>query len=334
MAARVQPHETQKYRRTLQAAFLLLNLWLGTQFFYFVRGIEQGEALGASRPPGIEGFLPIAGMMNTRYWLLTGEIPRVHPAAMVLFLAFVSMSLLLRKSFCSWICPVGTISEYLWKTGRKTFRRNFAPPRWLDIGLRGLKYLLLAFFLWAVGGMSALAIREFIASPYGLVADVKMLNFFRHMGATAATVVGLLLIGSIFVRNLWCRYLCPYGALVGIAAMFSPMRIRRDVATCIDCAKCAKACPSLLPVDTLVQIRSAECIGCLECIESCPKEGALFYSALNRRRVKAWQVAAGVAGIFIVFVGAAKVTGHWHSDIPAAVYEELVPNASTFEHPR
>lgn len=334
MAARVRAHETQKLRLWFQVAFLLLNLWLGTQFYFFVRGFETGAGPVVSRPPGVEGFLPIAGMMNTKYWALTGRVPDVHPAAMALLLAFVTMSLLMRKSFCSWLCPVGTISEYLWKTGRKTFRRNFAAPRRLDIGLRGLKYLLLAFFVWAVGGMSVGAIEQFILSPYGLVADVKMLNFFRHMGLTAAAVTGVFLIGSIFVKNLWCRYLCPYGALVGLVSMLSPMRIRRDPDTCIDCAKCAKACPSLLPVDALVQIRSAECIGCLECIESCPEEGALFYSALNRRRVTAWQVAACVAAVFFLFVGVAKWTGHWQSAIPAAVYRELVPNANTLDHPR
>ena len=49
--------------------------------------------------------------------------------------------------FCGWLCPVGTLSEYLWKLGRDTFKRNFLLPRWLDIGLTSLKYLLLAFFV-------------------------------------------------------------------------------------------------------------------------------------------------------------------------------------------
>ncbi len=83
--------------------------------------------------------------MNTKYFLLTGRVPAIHPAAMVLFIAFVLMSLLLKKAFCSWLCPVGTLSEHLWKLGRRVFGRNLHPPKWLDIPLRGLKYLLLAF---------------------------------------------------------------------------------------------------------------------------------------------------------------------------------------------
>ncbi len=52
--------------------------------------------------------------MNTKYFLLTGRVPAIHPAAMVLFIEFMLMSLLLKKAFCSWLCPVGTLSEHLW----------------------------------------------------------------------------------------------------------------------------------------------------------------------------------------------------------------------------
>jgi polyferredoxin len=70
-------------------------------------------------------------------------------------------------------------------------------------------------------------------SPYGVIADVKMLNFFRHMGQTGAITLGVLVVASLFIQNFWCRYLCPYGALLGIAAFFSPARIRRNPETCI-----------------------------------------------------------------------------------------------------
>jgi ferredoxin len=127
--------------------------------------------------------------------------------------------------------------------------------------------------------MSAGVIAAFMRSPYGIIADVKMLNFFRHIGQTGLIVLGILLIASVFVQNFWCRYLCPYGALLGMASFFSPMRIRRNAAACIDCEKCAKACPAWLPVDRLVSIKSAECTGCLECVAVCPAKGALQMAA-------------------------------------------------------
>jgi polyferredoxin len=331
---RLLPDSTQRIRFAIQGLFVALNVWIGVEFYLFVRYWETGgRSSYANRPAGVEGWLPIAGLMKLKYWLVTGELPAVHAAGLFLIAAFLLMSLLFRKSFCSWLCPVGTLSEYLWRFGRRTFRRNFALPRWFDIPLRSLKYILLALFLYVILPMPAVAIREFLEGPYGLVADVKMLDFFRYMSVTAAASLGVLMIASIFVQNFWCRYLCPYGALMGIASMLSPLRIRREPDKCIDCAKCAKACPSQLKVDKLVQIRTAECIGCMECVVVCPAEGALSMSVGRRRAVPGWAVAAGVLAIFICAYGIALATGHWHTDLPAWVYSDLIPKAREMSHP-
>ncbi len=325
---------TQFIRRAIQFSFFALNLWVGIQFYHFVRHYEVPGAPSVARPAGVEGWLPIAGLMNTRYFLLTGDVPAVHPAAMFLLIAFLTMSVLFRKAFCGWLCPVGTLSEYLWKLGRDTFGRVFFLPKWLDIGLRSLKYVLFGLFAYAVASMPAPALAQFLQSPYGLVADVKMLDFFRYMGLTAAIVLGVILLASVFVQNFWCRYLCPYGALMGLAALLSPLRIRRNVDTCIDCGECARACPTRLPVDQLVQIRSAECLGCLECVTSCPVEDTLHMTFVPARKpVPAWVMAAGVTIVFLGVVGAAKLTGHWETNVADSQYRELIPKARQFGHP-
>jgi len=329
------PDRTPFIRKTFQAAFILLNLWIGARFYFFVRYYETGgQTAFVGRPPGVEGWLPIAGLMNLKYTLLTGLVPEVHPAAMFLLVAFVAISFVARKAFCSWLCPIGTVSEWLWEGGREMVGRNIQAPRWLDLPLRSLKYLLLGFFGYAVATMTAAELHGFITSPYGLVADVKMLNFFRRIGTTGAVVIAGLVVGSVFVKNLWCRYLCPYGALVGLVSLFSPARIRRDANACIDCAKCAKACPSLLPVDRLNTVRSAECSGCLDCVAVCPAEGALRLSAGRSRAIPSWAVATAIAVIFLGVVGFAQLTGRWHSDVPDATYRQLIPEADSFAHPQ
>jgi len=325
---------SQPLRLSFQLAFLALNLWIGIQFYQWVRWTETaGATREVARPAGVEGWLPIAGLMQFKYVLLTHKIPHVHPAGFFLFTAFLLMSMLLRKSFCSWLCPVGTFSEYLWKLGRSTFRQNFTLPRWLDLPLRSVKYLLLGFFVYAVFSMPADAIAEFLASPYGLIVDVRMLNFFRYLGGVSAFVVLGLIVASIFVQNFWCRYLCPYGAFLGLAALVSPLRITRRELACIDCAKCAKACPASLPVDKLVQIRSAECTGCLECVAVCPAQDALDISAPGKRAIPAWAMAAGIAIVFFGLVGYAKLTGHWDTRLPKQLYFQLVPTAAAQQHP-
>ena len=331
---RLQADYSQATRRSFQIAFLLVNVWIGATFYFWVLALESSNATNIQRPAGVEGWLPIAGLMNLKYWLSTASVPAAHPAAMFLLVSFLAIAFLFRKAFCSWLCPVGTLSEYLWRSGRLIFRRNFQLPRWIDLPLRSLKYLLLGFFAWAVGNMSAGAIEQFMHSPYGAIADVRMLNFFRYLGETAAIVLAILVIASVLIQNFWCRYLCPYGALLGMVSLFSPLRILRSEGTCIDCAKCAKACPSSLPVDKLITIKSAECTGCLECVAVCPAEGALQISPIaTKRAVPAWAIAAGVAILFLGIVGYAKSAGHWNGDVPAHVYRQLVPHASEVEHP-
>jgi polyferredoxin len=339
---RLEKDHSQLLRRSFQAAFLLLNAVLGTLFYFWVRQFETPSAAARvlTRPAGVEGWLPIAGLMNLKYWILTAHVPNVHPAAMFLLLAFLSMAFLLRKAFCSWLCPVGTVSEYLWHAGREILGSNVTLPRWLDLPLRGLKYLLLGFFVWAISTMSAVGIQDFMHSPYGLIADVKMLNFFRHIGQSGLITLGVFVAASLFVKNFWCRYLCPYGALLGLVSLLSPARITRDKEACIDCAKCAKACPSSLPVDKLVQIRSLECTGCLECVAVCPSQNALSMtfptlaaSGPSRKTLPPWAMAAAIATLFLGVAGFAKLTGHWQSPVPNATYQQLIPHADEAAHP-
>ena len=75
----------------------------------FVRFLEGGGGK-VTRPPGIEGFLPISSLMSLKYWILTGDFNTIHPAGLVLFIVILLMSLAVKKSFCSWMCPVGLLS--------------------------------------------------------------------------------------------------------------------------------------------------------------------------------------------------------------------------------
>ena len=342
---RFRKDRSQVIRHVIQGAFVLLNAWLGVQLYIWVRYFERGGVgWQVSRPAGAEGWLPIAGLMSLKYFLSTGRIPAVHPAAMYLFGAFLLMSLLLKKAFCSWLCPVGTMTEVLASLGRRIFRRNFSLPKAADIPLRSLKYVLLGFFVAIIGAMSAEELLGFMNSPYSLMADVKMLNFFREVSLTAGVILALLVLLSVLIQNFWCRYLCPYGALLGLASFFSPVKIRRDSRTCIECAKCAHACPSQLPVDKLVQIRSAECNACMACVAACPAQDALQLALpprklgvaeprWYRRKVGPVAMTCLLAYIFFGIVLYARVTNHWRADLPHHVYQYLVPRVNQFSHP-
>jgi polyferredoxin len=342
---RTVPDHSQRVRLIVQGLFILLNVFLATQFYFFVRYFETA-ATGphVSRPAGVDGWLPIAGLMNVRYLLATGRVPAIHPAAMVLFLIFVAMSFLLKRAFCGWLCPVGTLSEYLWKAGRKLLGRNFVLPRWLDLPLRSVKYLLMAFFVFIIGSMSAAALEDFMTQPYGILADVKMLHFFEHMSTTALIVIAVLALLSVLVKNFWCRYACPYGAVLSLVSLASPIKIRRDQQSCIDCGNCAKACPQNLPVGRLIQVSSAECTACMECVASCTTQNALQFALPPRatapdaqrwsgRRLDPLAVAVILAVLWIAGIGYARLTHRWQTNVSDQVYEQLIPHADEAGHP-
>ena len=116
LVRRISRDFSQTWRRSFQFVFLVLNVYLGGVFYLRVRCYETGINTRATvRPPGVEGWLPIAGLMNLKYFLVTGRVPALHPAAMFLLVSFLSMAFLFRKAFCSWLCPIGTLSEYLWR---------------------------------------------------------------------------------------------------------------------------------------------------------------------------------------------------------------------------
>jgi polyferredoxin len=356
---------SQRTRHAVQLAFLALNAWLGLKFYLWVRYYEtNGQSHYFSRPAGVEGWLPIAGLMNLKYFLSTHHVSAIHPAAMVLLVIFLISSWLLKKSFCSWLCPVGTASEYLWHLGQQLFHRSLILPRWLDIPLRSLKYILLAFFLYVVATLDANGLQQFLLAPFGIIADVKMLNFFRHMSVIGIAVILTLVLLSMMIQNVWCRFLCPYGALMGLVSILSPIKIRRDQSTCIDCNKCNKACPSHLPVAQLLTVRSAECTGCLSCIAACPAENALNFAlppnlSANETAIAyfsnagsspaarslavsnvRWQhrslqprtIVILLAIIFFSLVTAARITHHWQTNLPRSTYQQLVPHADDYNH--
>ena len=94
----------------------------------WVRYFETaGVAPAVSRPAGVEGWLPIAALM--KYFIVTRDILEVHPAGMFLPIAFLAISIAFGTTFCSWLCPIGTHSEWLWQGSRDLFRRNFSLPR-------------------------------------------------------------------------------------------------------------------------------------------------------------------------------------------------------------
>jgi len=323
-------------RWLVQGAFVAFLTLVGYEFWCFHEQAISGEPMTALRPPAVEGFLPISALVGLKRLLATGQWDDVHPAGLAILLGAVAMSLVARKAFCSWLCPVGTLSRALeWVGGKTLWRRGrqLTVPRWLDLPLLSLKYLLLAFFLWTIlVRMPAEAIEMFQRSPYNMAADAKMLAFFQDLSTTAAVVLVALALLSIVVKHFWCRYLCPYGALVGLAGLLSPQRVVRDPATCNDCQACTRACPAQIPVHARGSVWTAECTGCMSCVAACTVADCLTTTRRGEKGLTPWLVPASALGTFLAVWAVAKATGHWDTSVPAEVLARAYQLAPFLSH--
>jgi len=312
---------------------------IGIQFTLWVVPHMRGLWPTVSRPPGVDGFLPIDGMLALRHFLATGVVDAVHPAALAIFLGVCLMSVVLAKSFCSHLCPAGLLSELLGRLGIRMVGKTLTPPRWLDLPLRGLKFLLLGFFAWAVWWtMDPPAVEAFLASPYARVVDAKMWLFFAEPSRLMVAVIGVLLVASVFVRDLWCRYLCPYGALLGLLGRLAPLKVQRDPELCTDCRSCTAVCPARLQVHRLERVASVECSSCLDCVVACPAAGCLEVRPPLAPKASIRPAAAILlaVGLFLVVLTGFRATGHWHSAIPEAEYHRRLQElrSAEYTHPR
>ncbi len=328
----------QQFRFYSQLFSLIVNIWLGVQFYLFVRYVEtQGTGPAFFRPPGVEGWLPISSLVSLRYWWHTGLVNAIHPSGLIIFGVIILTAWLFKKGFCSWVCPIGFISELLGDISDRLFKRRLKPSRWLDYPLRSLKYILLGFFIYSVFiMMTPASIESFLYSNYNKVADILMLKFFTDISTTALIVIAALFLLSLVVRGFWCRYLCPYGGLLGILNFISPTRIIRNEKTCIDCSACARVCPAFIKVDKILEVRSDECSGCMACVDSCPVSKTLQIHTLSKKRpvskVK-WAIllVAVFWGSLLVF----KLFGPWQNQITTQEYMQMVPEAEKgqYSHP-
>ncbi|MBL4903737.1 MAG: 4Fe-4S binding protein [Desulfocapsa sp.] len=311
-----------RFRLVIQTCFVIFFVYIGFRFIAFLAWAGGTSETFVSKPGAIEGFLPISALLGLRWLTITGEWDVVHPAGLSIFLAVLLIAFLCRKGFCGYICPVGFLSNVLERVGRSIHLARI-PPKWLDIPLIGLKYILLGGFCYAVFSMSEKALGMFIHSSYNMTSDAQMLAFFLHPSLTSMSVFGGLFVCNIVIRNFWCRYLCPYGALLGLLAWVGPVHIMRRSSLCIDCGKCSKHCPSGISVHEKKMVRSAECIGCVRCVEVCPVTDCLSVVVLGRKSVS-WKFVgiASVAVLLLVWAWA-KLYGRWESEMPLYMLKRI-----------
>ncbi|MDQ0200577.1 4Fe-4S binding protein [Neobacillus ginsengisoli] len=330
---RLKRKPVQISRHVVQAVFLLFLLYVGLRFYQFYMHFETlGHKPYVPRPSAVEGFLPISALVALKVWLTSGEFDKIHPAGLVLFTFFVGSGILFRKSFCSWFCPVGTVSEWTGLLGKKLFKRNFEIPQWLVWVLTPLKYLLLLFFLkMIVFDMPTFVAKGFLTDPYNEISDVKMLLFFLNIGGFTLKFIIVMFALSLFFKNFWCRFLCPYGAIIGLGSIFRITKVCRNEDTCINCEMCTKVCPQRIKVHKKQVVATLDCTACMQCVEACRIKDTLNMTVANKK-VNKWFVPIAFLVLFILVVGFAKITGHWNTILSYEDWKQLIPDTNNIGH--
>jgi len=328
----------QTIRFSVQLFFVGLTVWIGIEFHYFIVWLENGGTTEFfQRPPGVESFLPISSLMSLLLFLKTGEIHPVHPAGLFIFIAILVVSIIFGKSFCSWICPIGFISEMIGDFGEKIQKKLFGKvltlPKFLDYPLRGIKYFVMFFFVYAVIGMSAIVLKSFLDAPYNIVADIKMYYFFAEISRFSLIAIGIFFLLSIVIRNFWCRYLCPYGALLGVISFLGFFKIKRNISTCTDCKACTVVCPSQIKVHKTKTVYSDECVSCMKCIDACPVPNTLELKAvIGKKKFDKKLVGIVILIIYFSILGIGVLTHHWQNNVSKEKYLKLYPDRNSFDH--
>ncbi len=289
--------------------------------------------------PDFEAYCPVGGIQAFGSYLINNSLTcSMTSTQIVMGLATMLAVFLFSKLFCSFICPIGTISEWLGKLGDK-LKIRITIKGILDKVLRSLKYILLYITFYYTFDSSELFCKKF--DPYyaittGFSTDVVVL--------WASIAIFLVILGSVFIRLFWCKYLCPFGALsnifkftgffavlmlayilllkmgvelsyvwplaaasiggyimelTGFKTRFFPIaKITRNVNTCTNCQICTNKCPQGIDVANMLVVRDVDCNLCSDCVVACPVKNTLQINKSNKLK---W--LAPIATIALIVIG-------------------------------
>jgi MauM/NapG family ferredoxin protein len=298
-----------RVRRISQIVFFILFVW-------FLALTKSYDATGADRrlvyPVNFFFKLdPLAALVNALagYALYRG---------LAWSLVVLIPTFFLGRFFCGWMCPLGSLNQFLGglhsqSRRRKTLIATNRYKKW-----QATKYLLLIAGLFAalcrinvVGwiGPFSLLVRSMGLSILPAASSKKYFVVYQpHYWLSVVLGVAFLslLAMNLRVTRFWCRALCPLGALLGIAARWSILGLHKDAAACNQCSRCLIGCQGGDDPIGGAPWHKAECHLCLNCVAACPhgslqfgffrKESEVVGTSLTRRKA----LAAVVTGLAIV----------------------------------
>ncbi len=307
------PHEPRAYlmsaktlRRLVQFFFVTLTI-VGV---FVVRGnAERWCPFG-----GVEAIYTYASEGNM---LCSLGVSNFYVLAAVLLI-----TILLRRAFCGYMCPIGAISEWLQSGARRLGIKEYKVGHRLDRALASLKYVLLVVILVLTWIEAELIFRTFDPCYALLSRHGEDITFWAYV------VAGSIVFASLLIIMPFCRYFCPLAAVLNPFSRFGLTKVRKDDDVCTGCGECEQSCPMAIPVGQMSTVNSARCMSCFNCVEVCKTDAttALTWGPGSNAK-RTWPQYALVVLLFICLSGA--VTAAYVVPLPSFVKEHGEPPTET-----
>lgn len=266
-----KPKKIRLIRLTVQIFFVLLIALFSLNHYRVEQGLEPlflGE-------PSLHAVCPFGGVVTLYTYITQGTlIKKIHPSSLILMWIVLVLAVLFGPVFCGWVCPMGSVQEFIGKLGKKIFKKKynrFIPVK-VDKYLRYARYIVLIMVVIQTARLGKIMFETL--DPY-----YALFNFWSdEIAVSAFVVLGITLVGALFVERPWCKYACPYGAVLGIFNTFRLVKLSRNANTCINCKRCDNVCPMNITPSDDKNVINHQCISCLECTSEaeCPVADAML----------------------------------------------------------
>lgn len=191
-----------------------------------------------------------------------------------------AVGMLCGRFVCGWLCPFGWLQDLLYRIPFCKKIKNLPGHKYLKY----LKYIILAAFVIILpasvtneSGVGEPWFCEYICPSGTLFGGIPLTimnsSLRDQIGLRFAwkiVLLAVILLSAIASYRPFCKYLCPLGALYGLANPVSIYRLKVNCDSCDKCGACQKVCG--MDIKVWENPNSLECIRCGKCIAACPKK--------------------------------------------------------------
>ncbi|MBN2897274.1 MAG: 4Fe-4S binding protein [Clostridia bacterium] len=297
----------KKIRKIVQVAFFVL---VGLMAINHTLA-ESGKALPLIGSASIHAVCPFGSVAGLYQLVTTGTfVKKVQGASLIVLYLVLLLSLLFGPVFCGWMCPLGAIQEWFNALAKKLKIPQKKLPKSVDRLLRQLRYVVLIMVMVKTAQVGALAFNDI--DPYYAIFNFWTDDFVVSSGYVLIVV---LLVG-LFVERAWCKYICPFGALLGITNKFRIFKIRRSKTTCINCKLCTANCPMDIVVHDQEVVSNAQCISCMKCTseQSCPVDKTVQLEAFSKKPIQMMGIGVTIILVMVIGVSGAIASNHFPTE--------------------